>query len=141
MDSFVPTDAAVRELLARARTIAVVGLSDNPYRPSHGVGSYLRECGYRIVPVNPYLTEIWGERSYADLRAVAAAGIRVDLVDVFRNPAEVMPVVEDAIAIHAPAVWFQEGVVNREAAERARAAGLTVVMDRCAMKEHARLIG
>ena len=134
------TEDEVRSILEGARTIAVVGLSDNPMRPSHGVARYLRASGYRIVPVNPNLRELWGEPAYPDLRAVAAAGLRIDLVDVFRDPALVGPIVDDAIAIGAPAIWFQEGVVNEPAAAKARAAGLRVVMDRCTMKDHARLV-
>lgn len=138
---FVPSDEEIRQLLQGVKTIAVVGLSDNPMRPSHGVAYYLLERGYRIVPVNPKLTELWGEKAYPDLPSVVRAGIRVDLVDVFRNPQDVSPVVEEAIQIGAPAIWLQEGVVNEAAAQRAQDAGLRVVMDRCAMKEHARLVG
>lgn len=139
--SFVPPDSELRALLQGARTIAVVGLSDNPTRPSHGVAFYLREAGYRIVPVNPKLTELWGERAFPDLVGVRRAGIEVDIVDVFRNPEDVPPVVDQAIQIGAKALWLQEGVVNEAAARRAASAGLTVVMDRCARTEHRRLLG
>lgn len=135
-----PTDEELRRLLSSAKTIAVVGLSENPFRPSHGVALYLRQAGYRIIPINPNLAEVLGERSFPDLRAMAAAGIRADLIDVFRDPATVGPLVDDAISIGAPAIWFQEGVVNEAAAAKARAAGIRVVMDRCTMKDHARLV-
>jgi hypothetical protein len=137
---FVPSDEELRRLFASVKTIAVVGLSDNPMRPSYGVAEYLREAGYEIIPVNPKLTEIWGLKAYPDLKAAAAAG-RIDLVDVFRDPAHLVPIVEESIGIGARRLWFQEGVVNLEAAQRARAAGIQVVMDRCTMKEHARLVG
>lgn len=140
-EDFVPSDDEIREILSRTKTIAVVGLSDNPFRPSHGVAYYLKEAGYEIIPVNPKLQRLWGLQAYPDLLSVQRAGRRVDLVDVFRNPADVPPVVDEAIRIGAQAVWLQEGVVHEAAAAQARAAGLRVVMDRCAMKEHARLLG
>lgn len=138
--AFVPPDADLRALLGRTRTIAVVGLSENPFRPSYGVASYLVEAGYTVVPVNPMLKEWRGHEAYPDLASVKAAGIDVDLVDVFRAPEHVGPIVEEAIRMGAKAVWLQEGVVHLEAARAARRAGLEVVMDRCAMKEHARLV-
>jgi predicted CoA-binding protein len=125
----------VRRLLEGAHTIAVVGLSERPDRASHYVAAYLREHGYRIIPVNPNVSEVLGETAYASLRDIPD---KVDLVDVFRRPEHVPDVVEDAIAIGARAVWLQEGVVHHAAAARARAAGLTVVMDRCILKEHLR---
>jgi predicted CoA-binding protein len=124
-------------LLKQARTIAVVGLSSSPFRPSHGVSRYMQSQGYRIIPVNPYETEVLGERAYADLDSVPEA---VDIVNIFRRPDQVMPVVEAAIRKGARAVWMQEGVINEAAAERARAAGLEVIMDRCILKEHRRLM-
>jgi predicted CoA-binding protein len=123
----------IEALLRQIRTIAVVGLSPNPFRPSHGVAEYMQRHGYRIVPVNPGHTVILGERCYPDLEAVPEP---VDLVNVFRRPEQVPPVVEAAIRIGAPALWLQEGVIHEEAAARARAAGLFVVMDRCLLKEH-----
>jgi uncharacterized protein len=126
----------VREILTECKTIAVVGLSENPIRDSYHVAAYLQSRGYRIVPVNPSVTEVLGERAYPGLRDVP---VPIDLVDIFRRSDAVPPVVEDAIAIGAKAVWMQEGVVHEEAAARARAAGLKVVMDRCTLKEHARL--
>jgi len=123
-------------ILKSARTVAVVGLSADPSRPSHMVASYLKRQGYRIIPVNPNATEVLGEKSYPDLRSVPE---RIDVVDVFRRPEHVPGVVEEAIAVGAKALWLQEGVVHPEAAERARQAGLRVVMDRCMLKEHQRL--
>lgn len=122
-------------ILKSARTVAVVGLSPDPARPSYVVASYLKRQGYRIIPVNPNATEVLGEKSYPDLRSVPEP---IDVVDVFRRPEHVPPVVEEAIAVGAKAVWMQEGVVHPEAAERARQAGLRVVMDRCMLKEHQR---
>jgi len=130
----------IRHLLATSRTIAVVGLSDQPQRPSHGVAAYLQRQGYRIVPVNPNAVpgRILGETVYASLREIP---FPVDLVDVFRRTEEVLPVAHDAVAIGARGFWQQIGVRNVQAAELARAAGLLSVMDRCSKVEHARLIG
>lgn len=121
-------------ILASARTIAVVGLSPNPRRPSHGVARYLQRVGYRIIPVNPNVDEVLGERAYASLREVSDA---IDVVDVFRRSEFVGPIVDDAIAMRVRAVWLQDGVSDEQAAERARAAGLDVVMDDCMMRRHA----
>jgi predicted CoA-binding protein len=126
-------DVAER-ILSSARTIAVVGLSANPRRPSHGVARYLQRAGYRIIPVNPNLDEVLGERAYASLREIPQP---VDVVDVFRRSEFVGPIVDDAIAIKASAVWLQDGVVDEDAAARARASGLDVVMDDCMMRRHA----
>ena len=128
-----PADVAER-ILASARTIAVVGLSPNPRRPSHGVARYLQRVGYRIIPVNPNVDEVLGERAYASLREVSDP---IDVVDVFRRSEFVGPIVDDAIAMRARAVWLQDGVSDEQAAERARAAGLDVVMDDCIMRRHA----
>jgi predicted CoA-binding protein len=127
----------IREILAASKTVAVIGLSDNPGRPSYHVAAYLQAHGYRIIPVNPFVEEVLGERSYAGLRDVP---VPVDLVDIFRRSDAVPTLVDDAIAVNAKAVWMQEGIVHTEAAARARAAGLKVVMDRCTFKEHARLV-
>lgn len=127
---------ALREILVAARTIAVVGLSDKPHRPSHEVAAYLQDAGYRIIPVNPMITEVLGERAYASLRDIAAP---IDIVDIFRRPQFVPQIVEDAIAIGAKVVWMQLGIVHEEAAARARAAGLAVVMDTCLATTHDRL--
>ena len=135
----ISTDrAATRALLQDTRTIAIVGLSPNPQRPSNEVARYLRAAGYTIIPVNPACDEVLGERCYASLREIPGP---VDLVDVFRRAEDVMPIVEDTIAIGARALWLQLGVVAPEAALRAADAGLKVVMDRCTKIEHAVLIG
>jgi predicted CoA-binding protein len=123
----------IREVLRTAHTIAVVGLSDKPDRDSYHVAGYLQRHGYRILPVNPSVQEVLGEKSYPTLHDVPEP---VDLVDVFRRAEFVPEIVEAAIAVGAKAVWLQEGIVHAEAAERARAAGLVVVMDRCILKEH-----
>jgi len=122
------------KILNSARTIAVVGLSANPHRPSHGVARYLQRVGYRIIPVNPNVQEVLGERAYPGLRDIPQP---VDVVEVFRRSEFVGPVVDDAIAIKAGAVWLQDGIVDEAAAARARAAGLDVVMDDCMMRRHA----
>lgn len=126
-------DQEIDEILKTARTIAVVGLSPNPDRPSNEVASYLKGAGFRIIPVNPGQKEILGERCYA---SVAEIPEPVDVVDVFRAPEAVPPVVDDAVRAKAKAVWLQVGIVHEEAARKARAAGLKVVMDRCMMVEH-----
>src|SRR4051812_32634028 len=112
----------LRQILATVHTIAVVGLSNKPDRPSHSVPAYLQEQGYRIIPVNPTITEALGEKAYPSLRDVP---VNVDVVEIFRRSEDVPPVVEDAIAIGAKVVWMQEGIVNEEAARRAEEAGLT----------------
>jgi uncharacterized protein len=131
----VPVDAA-DEILRKARTIAVVGLSLDPRRPSHQVARYLQRAGYRIIPVNPHVEKVLGEVAYPSLRDMPD---RVDVVDVFRRSQFVGPIVDEAIAIKVPAIWLQDGVVDEAAAERARAAGLQVVMDDCMMRRHAAL--
>jgi len=131
-------DDPIRDMLARSKVIAVVGLSSKPHRPSHGVARYLQSVGYRVIPVNPNEKEILGEKSYARLEDVP---VHVDIVDVFRRSEFVPPIVESAIAIGASVVWLQEGVIHEQAAARARAAGLEVVMDRCTLKEHAQRFG
>jgi predicted CoA-binding protein len=125
-----------KKILKDYRTIAMVGLSPNPTRPSNIVASYLKQNGYKIIPVNPRAGEILGETSYPDLGSIPE---RVDVVDIFRRSHEVPAIVQEAITIGAKAVWMQEGVKHVEAAERARKAGLLVVMDRCMFKEHRRL--
>jgi len=133
----MPEPASIRELLRAARVIAVVGLSSNRRRPSHGVSQYMQRAGYRIIPVNPNESEVLGERAYPSLEAVPE---KIDIVDIFRRSEFVPEIVEQAIRVGATAVWMQEGVVDEEAAARARAAGLTVIMDRCILKEHRRLL-
>ena len=134
-NSLVHGADAILELLKNYKTIAVVGLSSNPMRPSHGVTEYMQGAGYRIIPVNPNETEVLGEKSYARLEDVPG---KIDIVNVFRRAEEVPPVVESAIRIGAKAVWMQLGIANEEAAERARAAGLTVIQDACILVEHRR---
>ena len=131
-------DDTLRALLSNTATIAVVGLSADPARPSHGVARYLRDQGYRIIPVNPTVEEVLGEKAYPDLDAVP---VPVDVVDVFRLPNAVPDIVEAAIRVGAKAVWMQEGIAHPEAAGRAEKAGLIAVQNRCMMKEHFRLVG
>ncbi len=126
----------IAEILKTARTIAVVGLSPRRYRPSYGVAEYLQRAGYRIIPVNPHETELLGERCYPDLETIPDA---VDIVDIFRRSEFVPEIVEAAIRKGAKVIWMQEGVVHEDAARRAEAAGLDVVMDRCILKDHRRL--
>ena len=128
--------ANIPEILKSSHTIAVVGLSSNPMRPSNGVAAYLQRAGYRVIPVNPNESEVLGEKCYARLEDVPE---KIDMVDIFRRPECVPEIVESAIRVGAKTVWMQEGVVNHEAAERARTAGLEVVMDRCTLKEHRKL--
>jgi len=123
----------IRDLLSRVKTIAVVGLSDSPMRPSHGVSAYMQSQGYKIIPVNPQIGEALGEKSYPSLLDVPE---KIDLVDVFRRPEFVDEIVEQAIQLKIPAIWLQEDVINERAAEKARQAGMLVVMDRCVLKEH-----
>ncbi len=125
-----------QEVLVQSKTIAVVGLSPKPERDSHGVAKYLQEQGYRIIPVNPAVTEVLGEKSYASLTDIP---VHVDLVDVFRRSEEVLPVANEAVAIDATAFWMQDGVINEEAERVARDAGLDVIMDDCTMRQHVRL--
>ena len=125
------------KILNEYRTIAVVGASPNPERASYGVASYLMEQGYHVIPVNPNAREVLGKTSYPNLSSVPE---KVGVVDIFRRSEEVVPIVEEAIKIGAKAVWMQEGIINEEAAARARAAGLLVVMDKCMFKEHHRLM-
>jgi uncharacterized protein len=131
-------DARLREILTSARTIAVVGLSDKPERDSNEVARYLQRQGYRIIPVNPMLPEVLGERSYPSLSAIPASE-RIDIVDIFRRSDQVPPVVDEAISRHAPVIWMQLGVQHAEAADKARSAGATVLEDICIMVRHRRL--
>jgi uncharacterized protein len=133
-------DADMLEMLRESRTIAVVGLSSNPFRPSLGVSEYMQGAGYRIVPINPKESEVLGEKAFPSLAdAAAALGASPEMVNVFRQPDAVPQVVEEAIAAGAKYLWLQEGVTHEEAERRARAAGLKVVSDRCLFKEHRRL--
>ena len=123
----------IGELLKRSKTIAVVGLSDSPLRPSYGVSAYMQSHGYRIIPVNPEIKGALGEKAVPSLDHVKE---KIDIVDVFRRSEFVPAVVDEAIRLKVPAIWLQEGVVHEEAAEKARQAGILVVMDRCILKEH-----
>lgn len=127
----------IHELLSRTKTIAVVGLSESPMRPSHGVSAYMQAHGYKIIPVNPQIAEALGEKSYPSLADIPPeiAG-KIDLIDVFRRPEYVDQIVDDAIKLKVPAIWLQEDVINERAAEKARKAGIFVVMDLCILKEH-----
>jgi hypothetical protein len=124
---------AVTELLKHAKTIAVVGLSDDPMRVSHGVSAYMQAQGYRIIPVNPQIKESLGEKSYGSLLEVPE---KIDIVNIFRRPEFVEELVDQAIQLKVPAIWMQEDVIHEKAAEKAREAGIFVVMDRCILKEH-----
>ena len=132
-----PAPEQIKAMLQRVRTIAVVGLSPKPDRPSYGVSRAMQGYGYRIVPVRPAVSEVLGEKAYARLADIP---FPVDLVNVFRESAAIPGVVEECLAIGAPAIWIQEGIVHEEAAARARDAGLAVVMDRCIWKEYQRLM-
>ena len=123
----------IKELLERSKTIAVVGLSNSPLRPSHGVSAYMQTQGYRIIPVNPNVKGALGEKAYRSLLEVPE---RIDIVNIFRRPQFVGEVVDQAIQLKVPAIWMQEEVINEEAAEKARKAGIFVIMDRCILKEH-----
>ena len=129
--------ANIPELLKSTHTIAVVGLSSNPMRPSNGVAEYLKRAGFHIIPVNPNEAEVLGEKSYARLEDIPE---KIDMVDIFRRSECVPEIVESAIRIGAHSVWMQEGVIHEAAARRARQAGLNVVMDRCTLKEHRKML-
>jgi predicted CoA-binding protein len=131
-----PSLEDLRRILKDAKIIAVVGLSDKPDRPSHTVPAYLQQQGYRIIPVNPMVTEVLGEKSYASLRDVPG---KVDVVDIFRKAEDVPPVIDDAILKGVKVVWMQLGIVNEEAAAKAEAAGIEVVMDTCIGATHRKL--
>lgn len=131
----INSEETISRILDECKTIAVVGLSSDPWRPSNSVSKYMRRSGYRVIAVNPNETEVFGEKAYPDLASVPE---KIELVDVFRRSDEAGKAVDEAIAIGAKAVWLQEGVIDRAAAQRALDAGLLVVMDRCWLKEHMR---
>ncbi|MEW5898028.1 MAG: CoA-binding protein [Bacillota bacterium] len=133
-----PGDQEIKDLLTRSKTIAVVGLSDKPERDSYRVAQYMQEKGYRIIPVNPRVKEVLGEKAYPDLAAVPGP---VDIVNVFRRSEEAPGVVKEALALKPAAVWLQLGVISEEAAALARDQGVPLVMDRCIKIEHGRLLG
>jgi len=128
----------IAALLKRAKTIAVVGLSDNPLRASHGVSAYMQSHGYRIIPVNPQIESCLGEKAYASLLEIPE---KIDIVNIFRRPEYVEEIVNQAIQLKIPAVWMQEEVIHEKAAEAARKVGILVVMDRCILKEHRARLG
>jgi uncharacterized protein len=130
--SLLSTDP-IAELLRTSKIIAVVGLSDNPMRPSHGVSAYMQSQGYRIIPVNPRIRECLGERAYPALLDVPE---KIDIVNIFRRPEFVEQVVDQAIGLKVPAIWMQQDVIHEKAAEKARKVGILVVMDRCILVEH-----
>jgi uncharacterized protein len=132
MASFPQTDP-ITELLRQAKTVAVVGISDDPLRPSHGVSAYMQSQGYRIIPVNPQIESCLGEKTYASLLEVP---VKIDIVNIFRRPEFVEEVVDQAIQLKVPAIWMQEDVIHEKAAEKARRNGIFVVMDRCILQEH-----
>jgi predicted CoA-binding protein len=129
------TNDEIKAIFNDCKTIAVVGLSDNPARPSYGVAHYLQQQGFRIIPVNPKLTEVLGEKCYASLRDVP---VKIDMVDCFRRSEEIVPIAKDAVAIGAKCLWMQIGVINHEAAKIAQDAGLKVVLDKCTKIEFSR---
>jgi uncharacterized protein len=131
----LPQKDPIASLLKNAKIIAVVGLSCDPLRPSHGVSAYMQSHGYRIIPVNPQIQSCLGERSYGSLRDVPE---QIDIVNIFRRPEFVEEIVDQAIQLKIPAIWMQEDVVHEKAAEKARQNGIFVVMDRCILKEHRR---
>jgi len=131
-----PDDATLRALLDRVKTIAVVGLSPQPARPSYRVAQAMQRYGYRIVPVRPLVDAVLGEKAYSSLADIP---FKVDLVDVFRAAEHVPAIVEQSLALHLPAIWIQEGIVAETAAQHALAGGMTVVMDRCLLKDYVRL--
>jgi hypothetical protein len=128
-----PKSDPVFDLLRRSKTIAVVGLSNSPLRPSHGVSAYMQTHGYRIIPVNPTFQISLGEKAYASLLDVPG---KIDIVNIFRRPEFVEEIVDQAIQLKVPAIWMQEGVVHEKAAEKARKAGIFVIMDSCILQEH-----
>jgi hypothetical protein len=128
-----PQPDPIADLLKRSKTIAVVGLSNRPLRPSHGVSAYMQMNGYRIIPVNPEIKEALGENAYATLLDVPE---KIDIVNIFRRPEFVEEIVDQAIRLKVPAIWMQEEIINEKAADKARRAGIFVIMDSCILKEH-----
>ena len=129
----MPQSDPITDLLKQSKTIAVVGLSDSPLRPSHGVAAYMQTHRYRIIPVNPQIEEALGEKSYPSLLDVPE---KIDVVNIFRRPEYVEQIVDQAIELKIPVIWMQESVIHERAAEKARKAGILVIMDRCILKEH-----
>lgn len=131
-------DDSIRELLKTAKTIAIVGLSDDPYRASHHIASYLQSKGYRIIPVNPHVSDVLGEKAYPDLKSISEP---VDIVDVFRQEDDLVPVIEEALEQKIPAIWLQLGLKSPEGEIMCMQEGALFVQNRCIMQEHRRLIG
>lgn len=129
----MPNITSIADALKKSKTVAVVGLSNSPLRPSHGVAAYLQNHGYRIIPVNPSIENALGEKAFKSLSEVPE---KIDVVDIFRRSEFVPDVVDEAIKLKVPVIWMQEGVIHEAAAEKARKAGIFVVMDRCILKEH-----
>jgi predicted CoA-binding protein len=134
-----PTKTEIDAFLRRIRTVAILGLSDTPGRPSHNVARALQKFGYRIVPVNPAAPEILGERAWPDLESALEGAGPIDAVDVFRRPEHVAAIVEEAIRLKLPALWLQDGVIDEAAAQKARAAGIFTVMNRCMFRDRSSL--
>ncbi len=134
-----PAKPAIDDFLHRIRTVAILGLSETPGRPSHNVARALQKFGYRIVPVNPTATEILGERAWPDLESAMKGAGPVDVVDVFRRPEHVAAIVDDCIRLKVPALWLQDGVIDEAAAQKARDAGIFTVMDRCMFRDRSML--
>ncbi len=134
----MPAIETIQDLLGKSKVIAVVGLSDSPLRPSHGVSAYMQSHGYRIIPVNPDVEYVLGEKAYESLKDIPE---KIDIVNIFRRSEFVPEIVDQAIELKVPAVWMQEGVVHEAAAQKARQAGIFVVMDKCILKEHRRIGG
>ena len=134
-----PAKSAIDDFLRRIRTVAILGLSETPGRPSHNVGKALQKFGYRIVPVNPSATEILGERAWPDLESAMKGAGPIDAVDVFRRSEHVAAIVDDCIRLKAPALWLQDGVIDEAAAQKARDAGIFTVMDRCMFRDRSML--
>ena len=136
-----PTEAEIKAILKNTKTIAVVGLSPKPKRPSFGVSKAMQEFGYRIIPVRPAIDEVLGEKAYPDLESIPQAQqANIDMVNVFRAPDKISPLIDSCINLKIPLIWLQDGVVNEEQAARAQEAGITVVMDRCVYRDYVELI-
>ncbi|HWP96798.1 MAG TPA: CoA-binding protein [Syntrophomonadaceae bacterium] len=131
-------DDSIRELLQSVKTIAIVGLSDDPYRASHHIASYLQSKGYRIIPVNPHVSYVLGEKAYPDLKSIS---VPVDLVDVFRQEEDLIPIIEEALEQKMPAIWLQLGLKSSEGEAMCLQDGALFVQNRCIMQEHRRLLG
>lgn len=134
------SDEQIAQVLRNAKTIAVVGMASSPLRPSHGVSAYMQQRGYRIIPVNPTITDALGEKAYASLSDIPK-DVKIDIVNVFRRPEAVPDLVDEVIKLKLPMLWLQETVIHEAAAEKAGQAGVLVVMDKCILKEHRRLVG